>query len=401
MPFLTDILVSFLLALGISLIALPETVRVIKKINLPDKLYVRIGNSIPVPELGGIAIFFSFVLASAAGLYNSQLPEFTYILGAVLLIFFVGLKDDIITHSSFNKLLVQVIVSFILVLAANMRITNLHGLFGIGATGTVASIIISCFTILACLNALKAISGINGLIIGQGIMITLVLGIWFAISGHSDFAVLSFSLTGSISGLLLYNLFFPNKKIGMGEPGSLVIGTIISVLVIRFNEFNIDQSLPFTVDSAPLITFLILSYPLSESARNMILGFLEDKSGSKSCSNRPYHRLVALGFSEQGAAVAITSINSLLIISAFVLLNRFILWLMVLAVIAGILFEITVFYVRERQLQFKRNLANQLKKNEISDNTGMSGRYNPRRRKQWAEPHVVNFKVLPQKSNPG
>ena len=401
MEIFTNILISFLVALAVSLLAVPETVRIVRQFKVPDKLYPFSANSGAVIYPGGIAIFFSFVMASTFGLYNNELSELSYILGAVILVFFIGLEEDILALSSYKRVVAQVIASLILVFPANERITNLHGLLGIGAIGVVPGVIISCFSIIMVINAFKLISGINGLATGLGILISLVFGSWFTISGYFNYAILSFSLVGSIAGLFLYNLYFHHNKIGMGNAGSLIVGTVISVLLIRFNEFNIDQNQNFAVGSAPIISFVILSYPLSELISWLIYLILEYKSPFRTGSNRFYYRLTALKFSPSQAAMAIIGTNILLISAAFFLHSQVILWSMVLVISGVILVEIPAFYIRKQKMIKDRIRVRQLPLATTSDDNIKSKSSNRRQRKQWAEYHIVNLSIFPEKYNPG
>src|SRR5665648_1302317 len=117
-----------------------------------------------------IAIFISFVFAATVGLSGDELPEMIYILSAVILMFFVGLKDDILTLSAWKKLTAQLITSAIIVFLAKIRFTNLHGFLGIGDIAMIPSIILTFFVIIVIINEFNLMVGIDGLAAGLSML---------------------------------------------------------------------------------------------------------------------------------------------------------------------------------------------------------------------------------------
>ena len=315
------LLVCLFAAVGMSLYAIPVIVRIVKHLGLLDHPNERSSTKKSVPTLGGIAIFISFILSSTIGLSMYDLPEIKYILPALILILFVGLSDDILNMSPYKKFFFQVTVAVILVFMAKIRFTSLHGTFGIWEIGEVTGSILACFTIIVITNAFNLIDGIDGLASGITMLIATVFGIWFYISGYSSYAILSFSLVGAVLGFFYFNVYGVENKIFMGDTGSLVIGTIVSILVIRFNEFNIDQSQQYAVEAAPAISFGILSYPLMDIIRVIIIRMSHFRHPFQADKNHFHHRLLTLGLSHRMATLSIIGFNILFIIAVFYL-NR-------------------------------------------------------------------------------
>ncbi len=315
------LIISFILALAISIYEVPVIVRVVKKLGLLDHPNERSSAIKAIPTLGGIAIFLSFIFSSTIGLSNYDLPETKYILPALILIFFVGLVDDIVSTSPIKKLIFQIIVAAILVFMAKIRLTNLHGTFGIWEIGLIPGSILSCFIIIVITNAFNLIDGIDGLAAGITMLIAAVFGGWFYVSGHFNYAILSFCLVGSVLGFFYFNVYGKKNKIFMGDTGSLVIGTLISILVIQFNELNIDQTNAYAVQSAPAISFGILSYPLMDLIRVILIRISHFRHPFQADKNHFHHRLLTLGLSHQLATYSIVGFNILFIIAVF-LLNR-------------------------------------------------------------------------------
>jgi UDP-GlcNAc:undecaprenyl-phosphate GlcNAc-1-phosphate transferase len=268
-----------------------------------------------------------------------------------MLIFFVGLKDDVVTLPPYKKIIAQVVAAFIIIFLAEIRFTNLHGLLGIGEIGMIPSIIITCFTIVVIINAINLMDGIDGLAAGLSMLATLVFGSWFFVSGHIDYAILSFTLIGAIAGFFYLNVYGKRYKIFMGDTGSLVLGTVISILVIRFNEFNIDQTQPYAIASVPAISFGILSYPLIDTLRVMIIRIIYRKSIFSADKNHLHHRLLTLGFSHPKATYTIMGFNLLFIIFIFTIHHYGLLRLTAyITLIGGSLFMVPAYFIRKRNL---------------------------------------------------
>lgn len=339
------------MALGISLYAVPVVIRITHALKLFDNPNERSAAKIAIPTLGGIAIFLSFIFATTVGLSGAELPELVYIFAAIILMFFVGLKDDILSLSWWKKLIAQIVTALILIFMAKIRFTNLHGFFGIQEIGIVPGALLTVFVIIVIINAFNLMDGIDGLAGGLSMLAGTVFGTWFFISGHYNYAIISVSLVGAIAGFFYFNLYGKKNKIFMGDTGSLVLGTIMSVLVIRFNEFNIDQMQAFAVPYAPAISFAILIYPLADTLKVFTIRILQFKSPFSADKNHMHHRLLTLGFSHQKATYTIIGLNLLFILCVFSLQHLGIVKLSSFIIVMGsVLFILPAYFIRKGNL---------------------------------------------------
>ena len=394
------LITSFILAIGISLYAVPIVIRVAHSLKLMDNPNERSAAKNPIPTLGGIAIFISFVFAATVGLSGDELPEMIYILSAVILMFFVGLKDDILTLSAIKKLIAQLITSAIIVFLAKIRFTNLHGFLGIGDIGMIPSVILTFFVIIVIINAFNLMDGIDGLAAGLSMLAAIVFGGWFFISGHSDYAILSIALVGAIAGFFYYNLYGKENKVFMGDTGSLVLGTLMAIIVIRFNEFNIDQTQPFAIASAPAVSFGILIYPLADTIRVFIIRLLQFKSPFTADKNHLHHRLLTLGFSHKRATYTIIGINILFIIPVFALQHYGIIPLMgFIIIISGALFMTPAYFIYSRHLIKKNDPHQQLLMPGMTYILLKNRKYALKESQRMAVPHKPKLQTFFQKLN--
>ena len=336
----------FFTALFVSLLCIPPLIKVAILKRLFDEPGVRKLHMRMVPTIGGIIIFaatmFSFALwfptasffkttalpdmisslqySSDALKVQNSIDDFKYILATVLILFFVGVKDDIIGTAPIKKLAAHIVVGFILVMMANIRITSMYGIFGVNELPEYVSIFLSLFTITVVINAFNLIDGVDGLAAGVGFISCIAFGLWFHFAGDQVMSILSFSLAGALLGFLVFN--FNPAKIFMGDSGSLVIGLIISVLAIRLIEFKpgaIESN--FLMDiSKPIFAMSVLVYPLIDTLRIFIYRMVRGVSPFSADKNHIHHQIIELGLNHRQTVISVYAVN-IFIISLSVILR--------------------------------------------------------------------------------
>lgn len=286
--------ISFLLSFSLVVISIPPLIRVAKAKNLFEQFDERKIHTQIVPPLGGIAIFIGFILSTIISTDGLSFDSLKYIIASVIIMFFIGLKDDLITISARKKFIVQVFAAVLLITLGGVQITNLHGMFGIYQIHHFVGVILTLFIMLALINAYNLIDGIDGLASGLAIFAASVFGVWLFLTGHIQFAIMSFALVGSLSGFFLYNVFGKKNKLFMGDTGSLIIGLVLSTLVIKFNEYNIVNTIPYAVKAAPAVSFAIVIIPLIDTLRVITIRLMQGKSPFYPDKNHTHHRLLSL-----------------------------------------------------------------------------------------------------------
>lgn len=276
-----------------------------------------------IPTVGGIIIFAATIFSYSLW-FPSQyihdcmdlvraMDDYKYIVSTVLVMFFVGVKDDIIGTAPVKKLVAHVLVGLVLVLMADIRIISMHGLFGISVLPNWASVFLSLFTYIVVVNAFNLIDGVDGLAGGVGFIASAAFGSWFALAGDYAMACLGFALAGSLFGFLIFN--FSPAKIFMGDSGSLTIGLIISILAIKL--INYDSSLvkyhELVHVSKPIFAMAVLVYPLVDTLRIFIYRAVRGVSPFSADRNHLHHRLIDIGCSHRKAVLLIYFVNILII----------------------------------------------------------------------------------------
>lgn len=318
-------ILGFITAFFVVLLATPSLIKVAKLKHLVDlpgderKLHKR-----SVPTIGGIIIFsailFSYSLwfPDVGDYMNVAVRDFKYLIAVLIILFFVGIKDDIIGTAPMKKLIAHLIVGFILVMMADIKITGMHGLFGIMKPfPDWAAALLTMFVYIVIVNAFNLIDGVDGLAAGIGLICSTTFGFIFYSAEDYSHSLLAFILSGSLLGFLFFN-FMP-ARIFMGDSGSLTIGAIISILAIRMIELK-TKLLPEALHnlSMPLLVMAIMAYPLIDTLRVFIVRAYHGQSPFTADKNHLHHRLLKFGLNHAKIVLIIYLYNILVIGSAFV-----------------------------------------------------------------------------------
>jgi UDP-N-acetylmuramyl pentapeptide phosphotransferase/UDP-N-acetylglucosamine-1-phosphate transferase len=236
----------------------------------------------------------------------------------MIIMLFVGIKDDIMMISAKEKLFAQIVCALILIIPGDIRISDLHGILGIGEINYLASIVISLLAIVSIINAINFVDGIDGLAASIGILTATILGVTFLLDGHFQYAMLCFAITGSLCSFLIYNLFGSKNKIFMGDTGSLLIGLLLSVICIKYNEFSINGN-NYTYSFSPILSLAILSVPLFDMIRVFFIRILQKKSPFSPDNNHIHHQLLLFHFSHLKSTMIILVANLIFIGIVFAL----------------------------------------------------------------------------------
>ncbi len=312
-----NILLSAALAFLITFFAIPVIIQVAKDKKLFDEPDERKVHKNVIPTLGGLGIFAGFIIATLMGVPSGITSELQYFAAATTVIFFLGIKDDILVLSASKKFIGQLIAAGIIIKFGGIQITNMHGFLGIYEIPRIASIVLSIFTIIVITNSFNLIDGVDGLAGSLGLLTTLVFGAYFFYAGQLTYAVMAFALAGSTIGFLIYN--FSPAKIFMGDTGSLLLGLVNSILVIKFINVAGNPVSNFPIEAAPAIGFSILMIPLFDTLRVFGLRILDRRSPFSPDRTHVHHFLLDLGLSHRMVTFTCVTVNITFIAMAFFL----------------------------------------------------------------------------------
>lgn len=296
-----SLLLSFSWSFLISIFAVPSIIYVAHLKNILDQPNLRTVHESLTPRLGGLAVFAGFM--SALTIFGNLANGVQQLLAGCIILFFIGLKDDLVAISPLKKFAVQLLASGIVMVMADIRITSFQGIFGIHELPVGVSFAFTFIMIIGITNAINLIDGLDGLAGTIVLIIASTFG-WFFFRynspGYVNYAYVAVCLIGGILGFLRYN--FHKATIFMGDTGSLLCGFIISVLAIEFIEMR-------AVTSSPSITLGILFVPLFDTVRVSVIRISKGLSPFSPDKNHIHHRLLAMGFRQINTVLILAFIN--------------------------------------------------------------------------------------------
>lgn len=308
-----EIILSFITALTVSYFTLPSVIRISHEKSLMAQTGERHVHKQSTPSLGGVGIFAGLLFSVIMWAPFHAMGELQYVLCSMLILFFIGLRDDLIPMSARKKLLGQIVAALILVRKADVKIDSFYGVFGLGEMPYFWAAVVSVFVIVLIVNAFNLIDGINGLSGCIAIMVCAVFGLWFFLNGYIDLAIFAAATIAATLAFLKYNF---SGKIFMGDTGSLLIGMVAAVLTIKFLELNnqLAHNAPYRVMAAPAMAVALLIFPLFDTLRVFTMRILRGKSPFSPDRNHLHHLLLDTGRSH-AEATAIIVISSVLVLS--------------------------------------------------------------------------------------
>jgi UDP-GlcNAc:undecaprenyl-phosphate/decaprenyl-phosphate GlcNAc-1-phosphate transferase len=301
-----QLVLSFCWSFLVALFAVPSIIYVAHLKNILDQPNMRTVHESLTPRLGGLAVFAGFM--SALTIFGNLNNGVQQLLAGCIILFFIGLKDDLVTISPFKKFIVQLLASGVVMVIADIRITSFQGVFGIDELPVGVSYAFSFLVIVGITNAINLIDGLDGLAGTMVLIIASTFGWFFFQYGaplYNNFAFVAVCLLGGILGFLRYN--FHKATIFMGDTGSLVCGFIVSILTIQFIEMR-------AVPSSPSVALGILFVPLFDTLRVSLIRISKGISPFSPDKNHIHHCILAMGFKQISTVLILALINIFVIL---------------------------------------------------------------------------------------
>ena len=319
-------LVSFLFGW----IAMPVVIRIAKAKGFVVRPNKRMSHTGEVPNIGGLNICFSFILTYLFFEFEQMNHNQFFMIG-LFAIMVIGFIDDILVLTPLSKLLGETLAGIALIGFADIRITHLHGIFGINEIGIIPSYLISLFILIAIINAVNLIDGIDGLASGLGILYCLFFAIYFGLVGEAGWSFIGIGMIGSLAVFFIYNVFGNRDKIFMGDSGSLLLGYLLTAFVFRFCEINALGSIPaqFHMSASPAVAICVLTVPIFDTIRVSITRIKKGLSPFQPDKNHIHHLLLRTGLSHIQTTCILLFV-SLLFIALGIVGRNWNLWLLLI-----------------------------------------------------------------------
>ncbi len=298
-----------------------------------------------IPRLGG----FIFVPATIIGTLGAmsiihicgyKTPDtfrFSSLLfaGSAMLIYFVGIIDDLVGCSARLKFAIQSITATMFPVCG-LRIDSLYGMLGIHELPMAVSYVLTIFTILLIVNAINLIDGIDGLAAGLSLIALVAYCILFHIINIPSFVLITAALSGTLLVFLPYNLWGTAKrenKTFMGDSGSLSLGIVLAYFTLKYAMAD-SPTLPHHADGL-LVAYTLLITPCFDLCRVALCRIRRGEGIFHPDKTHLHHKFMAAGFSMHKALLCILALQIGFILINFLMyyLGTDMIWIMILDII--------------------------------------------------------------------
>lgn len=327
------IIIAFVLAALLSYFILPRIILISYKKKLFDEIDERKLHTSQIPRLGGAAfpliviltLLFvtgiAFLCGNGVG-FSVSLPillEFVFLLCGMMLLFMIGVADDLIGVNYRSKLLGQIVAACFFPLSG-LYISSLGGLLNIYEIPPYLGMPMTVFLVVYITNAINLIDGLNGLASGIVSIALIVIGVFFLIQEMWLYAMLSFIVLGLLIPFFYYNVF--KQKLFMGDTGSMTLGYMISFLMIHFCLEYPDTGV--AADKSTIATvFSVMVVPCFDVIRVVLVRLRNKKSPFQPDRNHIHHKFLLVYHSPQKSMAAILCV-ALFFIGSNMLLDNYV-----------------------------------------------------------------------------
>ena len=348
-----QIIIPALLAFLGTLWVHPKVLKIAVNKNLVDNPDARKLQRRPVPNMGGSAVFFGIVigLCSSNAIFSS--PNSFMIVAAMLIMLYTGIMDDIIGLTPRLRFIIEILIVCWIMYVNKASISCFYGFWGIGVMPAWVSYPLTILSCVGIINAINLIDGVNGLSSGFCFMASVFFAIMFHELGNTLMMAFAVVAAGAIVPFFLHNVFGHDSKMFIGDSGTLVFGTMMSMFVISILNGNLPCMvlmhrgiglLPFTL--------AVLSIPVFDTIRVMSTRILHKRSPFSPDKTHLHHMFIGLGFSHTGTTIIILTLN-LIIIAAWMLayqLGASVDVQMYVVLVMGVLFTFVLYNFSKRQI---------------------------------------------------
>lgn len=307
---LYSLFISFLLSLFLVGWIHPRLVKIALLKNIVDNPDARKLQRTPVPVLGGVAIFFGIVIAIGCVSSVVDCSGLPVVIMAMMAMLYIGTMDDILNLSPALRFLIEILVVLLLIYVGGYCIDDFHGLWGIGQIPRWIAVPLTVIASVGIINAINLIDGVNGLSSGFCILACMMFGTLFYLSGHVKMTLLAVVSIGALIPFFFHNVFGKTSRMFIGDGGTLVMGTVMSVFVIEV--LRTDSLCAVYVDTTVGLlpfTLAVLCIPIFDTLRVMSTRMLKGTSPFHPDKTHLHHMFIRLGASHITTTFAILTLN--------------------------------------------------------------------------------------------
>ena len=298
-----------------------KILKIAKDKNLVDNPDARKLQKIPVPVMGGIAVFIGVVAgvltgdALFAGFEMGSMTVLLPIMLAMIVMLYIGAMDDIIGLSPKSRFFIEIITLLGLIFASGRCVDSFHGLWGVVSVSWWIAVPLTVVGGVGIINAVNMIDGVNGLSSGLCISCCLVYGVVFSIVDDLTNTLLAFTMAAALLPFFLHNVFGLKSRMFIGDAGTMIMGMLMIWFTISVLCGDTEMTVRLHAPSANLIamTLAVLSVPVFDTVRVMLMRMLKHQSPFHPDKTHLHHIFVNVGVSHAITSLIEIGINWLIV----------------------------------------------------------------------------------------
>ena len=307
---------SFILmgvAFIVTTLVYPYVLAFARRHNIVDNPSARKLQRVPVPVMGGTAVFIGIIVAVATGMMLEPDERLIKIIGLLVVMFLVGVWDDIKDVPASLRFLLELGVVWLMILILGVEINNFHGLWGVYELPDAVSVPLSLIAGVGIMNAINLIDGVDGYCSTYGVMACSAFAIIFFYAGDMGNFALALVAIGAFVPFFFHNVFGRSSKMFLGDGGSLMLGTLLayftfSVLTAGSPTAHYD----YLGLSLPAVCLAILAVPVFDTLRVMIVRVARGVSPFHPDKTHLHHLFIDMNFSHLFTSAIIVMGNILI-----------------------------------------------------------------------------------------
>ena len=273
----------------------------------------------PVPVLGGVAVFFGLVVGLCVASPFMDIKPLLPVVMAMSVMLCVGVVDDASGLSPWFRFLIEIAVTLLLILLANMSLNNFQGLWGVYGVPMWLSIPLTIVAVVGIINAINLIDGVDGLSSGYCIMASLAFGaLFFKVDSVAAMLLCAISIS-SLLPFFFHNVFGKKSKMFIGDGGSLMMGVVMSSFVVASISSGgaCDKCVDMGIGLVPF-TLAVMCVPVFDTVRVMFMRILRHTSPFHPDKTHLHHLFIEMGFSHFGTTMCVLSLNALVVLCWYI-----------------------------------------------------------------------------------
>ena len=310
------IAILFIYGTLLSLTTIPVLVKIVDKFDIYNPPTSRDLHKGKIPKLMGLVFYFGIILASVYLFKFQKDDQMLYLITALSIILYIGVRDDIYNMSPWGKIMLQGVAIMIILIPKDLFINDLHGFLGMNELNDFVAYPLTLFIGIFMINSFNLIDGVDGLAGMMSIFMLTCFGLLFYLLNDLFLVYLIAILIGTTAGYLRFNLS-ENRKVFMGDTGSLILGFFMFFFLLQLINHNYLNDIDFLVQKDLSIWFglLIFLHPILDSGSIFISRLKKGKSPFSPDNGHIHHlllnrfeshrmvSLIVLGYSLSGVVI--------------------------------------------------------------------------------------------------